>query len=165
VASVFAETFGGTMPAEGDSSEGFEEGFGDAGGDVATLWSLGPGPAGRRPAPPVSGWGGLAGGAAGPAGAVISPPDPSLRQPALPGLPAPSYRPDTGLLVVAPAAAGATPMVPGALPALPAPAPAAALVPEPDTWLFLIAGFGMVGLGLRTRRSRRDVQGGRAGAP
>lgn len=35
----------------------------------------------------------------------------------------------------------------------PEPAPFAAAVPEPSTWALLAAGFGLVGFGLRRRRS------------
>lgn len=160
IAQVFAETFSAGMVEEGDSSEGLEDIVGGWGGDAVALWSLGPG---AGPVPAAGSAPARTGGWAGPV-ALPRLPGMGPARPPLAGLPGP---------FVAPVVIGAGPVaVPGALPpvlpavpvTLPAAAPAAALVPEPATWAFLVAGFGLVGLGLRARRAQRSAGGGQAGA-
>lgn len=183
VARVWAETFGAGLLEEGDSSEGVDALPLLAGGDPAPLWSLGPGvwpvSAGTSAGAPAAGafaapfvapaGGGMSRPAAWPHGttapfAAAAP----LLPPLVPGLPVPAGSPGPAGGAVPgaiPGPAAVSPPVPGAAQPLPEAVPAAALVPEPETWVVLVAGFGLVGAGLRARRARRDPGGGRAGAP
>ncbi len=172
IARVYAETFGASLLEEGDSSEGVEELLDEGGSSSVALWSLGPVGQMRPALAPAGSWG-----SSGGVGAPVSPvtpaepglpapelPSPAVPDPGLPALPGALGLPIPGSPPIVPGTAAPAPIVPP--PALPVPGPAtgpvAAPVPEPATWAILIAGFGMIGLGLRARRARADSR--RAGA-